>query len=415
MIPVLFIVLCYWACAGAVASVKAARANPAAKPAATKQPASAGSSTPATPGTAKPLPPNDVTFGQWGRSAYNRWKKKIRSALPGKHGGKKWSDPFMDGAAAAMAGAALFSFGFASGTAWAGLRITKRREAKQTQRPAAGKQTKPGGSGRRQRSGRKTTFGPWGTMPTSNTRTRAGAPKQAARERDGEVIDAEIVGDAIPGPQTSAAPSQFTSTEYADLVGVPELLARNPDTLNGNPMAEILTIHHLLAWAQHAFQRAVNVIEQSTTRAISAADRAGSALVRSSSAIARHEKAVEGATAAHQDAAQMEATAARFSTLRMDQASMTSIGVAITSAVGLAQAKQRHAEAEAAVAAAAATLAAAEQTAAETAQASAQAAAVHAEAVQNMHETVRKNQMPHAEALAATGVDAAHPSLLAAG
>jgi hypothetical protein len=84
MIPVLIILLAWWASAGAVASVKAARASSSAAATANAAAGTASDSSAAAPG--------DLTFGQWQRAAYSRWKRRIRSAIPGQHLGKKASD-----------------------------------------------------------------------------------------------------------------------------------------------------------------------------------------------------------------------------------------------------------------------------------------------------------------------------------
>ncbi|WP_297826535.1 hypothetical protein [Mycobacterium sp.] len=410
MIAVVVLVLCYWACSGAVASIKAARAT---------QPATT------TPNGTQPKPgsrlnPGAVTFGQWQRSLYRRWKTKTRAHLPGQHLGRKLADLFGDVTAASLAGAAIFGMGFVSGATWTAKKRTARAaQAKTQRRPGTPKSTSaPGGRWRQPRNPRPGTppGGAAGFNPGRRRTAQDQTPPRGANADDNTILDFELLD--VETPTTTANSGQFSSTEYADVV-LPELPAHPTASItapNGHAMAaEILTIHHLLRWAQGTFEHAANVIEQSAVRARSALDRASHALVRSNTAIARRDTAVAVADTAQQHAAQLEATAARFSTLRMDPASMTSIGVGITTAVGLAQAEQRRAEAEAEVARWSAGLAAAEQTAAEAAQASAQAAAVHAEAVKNMHDTVRRNQMPHAEALAATGNDAAHPSVLAAG
>lgn len=176
---------------------------------------------------------------------------------------------------------------------------------------------------------------------------------------------------------------------------------------------EILTIHDLFAWARTVIAHVADAAAQSAIRATAATDRAAQALVRGSTAAVRAESALAAAAAGQRYAAQLEETAARFQMLRIDPASLTSIGAGIASAVSLAQASQRRAEAEAAVANIAAALAAAEQNAAEAAAAEAQAAQICAETVQVMHDTVRTHQMPHAEAQAVTGNAAAHSSVLA--
>lgn len=424
MIPVILILIAWWAGSGVVTSIKAGRAtDPAAGGAAagtagskSAKASTASATQAAAPKSGQALRPGDVTFGQWQRSLYRRWKTKTRAHIFGQHRGKKLADLAGDVTAASLAGAAIFGMGFASGVTWTASRRSARTAQTKTQRQP-GTQTGGTGVGGWRRSGGPRPGTPSGGFNPGRRRTAQDqTPPRSATGADCDtVLDFELLDDG----QTPTAPngSQFSSTEYADVV-LPELPAHPTASItapNGHAMAaEILTIHHLLRWAQGAFEHAANVIEQSAVRARSALDRASHALVRSNTAIARRDTAVAVADTAQQHAAQLEATAARFSTLRMDPASMTSIGVGITTAVGLAQAEQRRAEAEAEVARWSAGLAAAEQTAAEAAQASAQAAAVHAEAVKNMHDTVRRNQMPHAEALAATGNDAAHPSVLAA-
>lgn len=421
MIPIIILVIAWWAGSGVVASVKAARAT---SPATTKGAAAATRSTGNTPPTGQPAAPGGATFGQWQRAAYGRWKSKIRAATFGKHRGNRAVDVIGDGLAAVLAGATVFGLGFATGTAWAGTRRTRNGTRKQsTGQPGSRRASspKPPKASRRQprRGPRSGKSGPgFKRTPGPESRPQGSAPPPSPGRRNSgsdTVLDFELTDDYT---QPTTGPSRFSSDEYADVIlpALPAHPTTSPAAPNGTNMAsEILTIHHLLRWAQGAFEHAVNVIEQSAVRASSAIERASHALVRSNTAIARRETAIAVADTAHQHATQLEETAARFSTLRMDQASMTSIGVGITTAVGLAQAEQRRAEAEAAVADRAAALAAAEQVAAEAAQASAQAAAVHAEAVKGMHDTVRLHQMPHAEALAATGNDAAHPSVLAAG
>jgi hypothetical protein len=416
MIPMIVIVILCWACSGAVTSIKAARASGSGG---TREGATAsGKSNSGTGGSpsgkssAKPLGVGDVTFGQWQRSLYGRWQSKLRSHLPGQRHGKKIRDLASDVTAATVAGAAVFGMGWASGAAWAGARWAQRDFRKKVEREFGSSDRRSTTGNNRRRPGAPGSTAGRGRRTSKDTTAPRGG---RGNTPDNEVIDAEIIDGAEP---STPAPSQFDSAEYADVV-LPELLANNPTAsptaLNGHTMAaEILTIHDLFRWAKDAFTYAVTAVEQSTIRANSAIERAGHALVRSSSATARAENAHAVAGTAIQHATHLEETAARFSTLRMDAASMTSIGAGITTAVGLAQAERRKAEAQAVVAEIAASLAAAEQAAAEAEQASAQAAILHAEAVKGMHDTVQSHQGPHSEAQSMTGNAAAHESVLAA-
>lgn len=423
MIPVVIILIAWWAGSGVVASVKAARASgPTPRPAggAAAGSKSAAASNPAAPKgtptskTGPALGPGDVTFGQWQRSLYRRWKTKARAHLPGQHLGRKLADLFGDVTAASLAGAAIFGMGFVSGTTWTAKKRSARNAQTKTKRPNTPTNvTTPNGNPRRPRQPRPGT--PTGGIPGFRSRRRnaQNPPRYTTGASEANVIDAELTDD-IQAPTT--APSQFASNEYADVVlpALPSHPTASITAPNGHAMAaEILTIHDLFRWAKDAFTYAANAVEQSTVRANSAIERTSHALVRSSSATTRAEKASTTADAAIQHATHLEETAARFSVLRMDAASMSSIGVGITTAVGLAQTERRKAEAQAAVAAIAASLAAAEQAAAEAEQASAQAAILHAEAVKNMHDTVQLHQGPHAEAQSMTGNAAAHESVLA--
>lgn len=419
MIAVIFIVIAWWAGSGVVAHIRGDHASGPAQATASNSGPVAGAKT-AAPNAAtsttgatrsrRPLAPGDVTFRQWQRSLYDRARRRIRPHIPGQRLGKKATDLIGDITAAALAGSLAFGMGFTLGGAWAGARIAQRKAQKKTQ-DATGtpKNGTTGNSGQRQpRNPRPGT-------PSGGVQDQT-LPRYATSTGNEAVLDFELLDDGTT-PTSATNTSQYASDEYADVV-LPELTVSNSTITtapNGHPMTEILTIHHLLRWAQGAFEHAAAAIDQSTVRASSAIERANHALVRNNTAVARRETAVAVAETAHQDAVQLEQTAARFSTLRMDPDSMTSIGVTITTSVGLAQAEQRRAEAEAEVARWATGMAAAEQVAAEAAQASAQAAAIHAEAVKGMHDTVQQRQMPHAEALAATGNDAAHPSVLAAG
>ena len=71
MIPVLFVLLVVWAGSGAVASIKTARASTPGAPAAK------GASTTGTTAAPTATALADVTFGQWQRAAYGRWKNKL--------------------------------------------------------------------------------------------------------------------------------------------------------------------------------------------------------------------------------------------------------------------------------------------------------------------------------------------------
>ncbi|ACU71781.1 hypothetical protein Caci_2872 [Catenulispora acidiphila DSM 44928] len=423
MIPIILIAIAWWAGSGVVATVKAARASTPAT-AGGGATAGAGPKTAGARNTGKGAPssgsspslgPGDITFGQWQRSLYRRWKTKTRAHLPGRRLGGKLADLFGDATAASLAGAAIFGLGFVSGATWTAKKRTARGTQNKTQRQSRTPKNGSASTAGRRWSRPGTPSG--GTTGFSLRRRGAqqpNVPPHSSARPDDAVIDAELTDD-IQAPVTT--PSQFASSEYADIVNQPELPAHPTAIItapNGHAMAaEILTIHDLFRWAKNAFAYAVSAVEQSTVRANSAIERAANALVRSSTAVARHETAVATANKARQHAAQLEETAARFSVLRVDNASMTSIGVGITTAVGLAQTEQRRADAEAVVAEIAASLAAAEQIAAECNQASAQAAILHAEAVKNMHDTVQRHQGPHSEAQAMTGNAAAHQTVLA--
>lgn len=431
MVPVIIIVIAWWASSGVVARIRGNRAagsgqtvsaaafnsGPGAKTKVTAPNATASAAGAAR--SRRPLAPGDVTFRQWQRSLYDRSKRKLRSHIFGKGGGGKAKDLLGDFTAAAIAGSLAFGMGFTLGGAWAGARTAQRKAQKKTQPAAGTPRSSSTGSGWRRPGNPRPGTPSGGAAGFTAGRWRTAQDQTPPRYANGTgndgVIEAELLDDGH-APPTITGGSQYASNEYADVV-LPELLAKNPTITtapNGHAMAEILTIHHLFAWAKTAIAHAVNAVEQSKVRASSAIERASHALVRSGSAVTRHENAIATAEVAHQHATQLEETAARFSGLRMDNASMTSIGVAITTAVGLAQAERRRAETAAVVAERAAALAAAEQADAEANQACAQAAILHTEAVKNMHDTVAQHQMPHSEALAMTGNDAAHPSALAA-
>lgn len=392
MLPVLIIVLAWWAGAGAVASVKAARASDS----------EAGTA----PGPSTTPQADNITFGQWQHAAYTRWKKRIRSTLPGQHLGKKASDLIGDITAAGIAAAAVFGLGFASGIVWVGGRFAGR-SAQQRLRPNRGP-FRPGAGpkGPRHRGGRPST----GSGPTPAGGPSGSRTSDAGPQRDSGVIDAEIIDDPAPDPQP--ATSQYGNAEDAEII-YPQLTAARPDMNGTNVASEILTIHHLLTFSKSVITAARDSAEQSGIRAVAATDRAEQAGLRSGTAIARAEQAGLVATGANEQATQLEATAARFSSLNMDPASMTAIAGGIETASSLARAEQRHAEAEANVAAIAAALAQAEDAAAAAAAEAAKSAIAHMETVQVMHDTVQARQMPHAEAQAATGNAAAHSSVLA--
>lgn len=408
MFPVLIIALVWWAGAGAVATIKAARAGDTATAAA--QPAAAG-----------PPPPDSITFGQWQRAAYSRWKKRIRSAIPGRHLGRRASDLIGDITAAAIAGAAVFGFGFASGTVWIGGRRAGRG-ARQRLRPNAGTPG-PGTAPRgfrfraarpsptaRPASGPNPAGGP-GRSRGPGAPQNPNTPPQPGPQQDNGVVDAEIIDDA---PAAQPPVSQYGGAEDAEIIYA-QLTASSPDTPNGHDMAsEILTIHHLISVAKEVIAHTAEAAGQSLVRASSALERAGHALVRSKTASTRAAGALVLADQARTHAVQLQETAARFQVLRMDPASLASMGEAIAAAAASGQAEQRRAEAAAVTAAKAAELAAAEQNEAEASDASAKAAQRYAETVQIMHDTVIARQMPHAEAQAATGNAAAHASVLAA-
>lgn len=412
MIPVLFVLVVIWAGSGAVASIKAASAGEptAAAPSSKKGAAAPAAGTPDANADGRNRA--DITFGQWQRAAYGRWKNKIRAATFGKARGSKAADVIGDGLAAVLAGAGVFGLGFASGTAWAG--------AKWSQRSARQRLKQQPGTGRKA-AGRRSKPAPGFTPPpapnlgpqtgSGNTAPRPGTTPPPGNPSSG-VVDAELIDDPNPQP---AMPSAFANAEDAEIV-LPQLLSSRPDAPNGTSMAtEILTIHHLFAWAKAVIAHTVNTVEAALVRARTAAERAAMALARSGAAVARADSAAVAAGKAHAYAVQLEQTAARFQVLRMDNASLASIGAAITAAVNFGQLAQRRAEAEAFVAAKSAELAAAEEAASAAAAAEAAGAQHLAEAVQNMHDTVQAHQMPHAEAQAVTGNAAAHSSVLAAG
>lgn len=435
MIPVILILISWWACAGAVASVKAARASgpeqtsggTAARGAGSRTTAASKTSDPQTsaPETDPAPGSGDITFGQWQRAAYTRWRRRIRSAIPGQHLGKRASDLIGDISAATIAGTALFGLGFASGLTWAGSRFAQQsatRRARPDSDPAEDFNSRPQ-PGRRWRW----TRSPSTTRPPGRrSGPRFGSPRGSTRSgkpnarTEGGVVDVELIG-------TPAAPQntgRFAGAEDADVVpdnrppiGITPPTSHRPDhpaTPNGRTM-EILTIHHLFAWARAVVAHTVNAVDHALVRSRSATERAAVALARSSAAVARAESAAIAAAAARGYAVQLEETGARFQVLRMDSASMTSIGVAITASISLGQLAHRRAEAEAVVAAKAAELAVAEEVAALAAAAEAAGAQACAEAVQHMHDTVHRHQMPHAIAQAATGNAAAHSSVLAGG
>lgn len=424
MIPVIILAICYWACSGAVTSVKAARAGDAAEEAEDSAPTAATSTdTPLTLNAA------DVTFGQWQRALYGRWRTRVRSAFPGQHLGKRASDLFGDIGAAAIAGTALFGFGFASGLGWAGMRFVQQRAPRRPRpvteppaEPAGPPAPRPQSKARWRRPGNPFTARPADSGPRFGFRRRVICiPNGPDPRADGRVIEAELLGAPTTPPT-----GRFAGSEYAEVVParpnapsaptavLPQITA-SPVTPNGRAMPEILTIHHLFAWARNVVAHTVNAAEVALLRSRSAAERAERSLGRRNSAVARAEFAAVAAAAARGYAVQLEQTSVRFQSLRMDTASITSIGVAITAAVDLGKLTQRRAEAEAVVAAKAASLAVAEEAAALAAAAEAAGAQACANAVQHMHDTVHARQMPHAIAQAATGNAAAHPDVLAAG
>lgn len=403
MIPVILIIIAWWASSGVVASIKAARASgPAPATAITRSGASAtkASNTAATKGFPTPnargaLGPGDITFGQWQRSLYRRMQRRFRSRLPGQRGGKRVRDLIGDITAASIAGAAIFGVGFATGTAWAGTRRAQRStrnrrkgSAGTDRKHARPNPTRPSTSGAGPKTGSE--------RPTSPLPLRVGnAPN------DG-VIDAEITND----PNT-----YFEDVKHDN---APGLLAIYPTIPNGDPMSEILNIHHLLDYARTVIDAATDSADQATIRANSAgarADQAGNRSITAGNRATSAELVVANATA---EATHLEQTAARFGSLNMDSASLTSITAAIESANAVAATERRRGEAEANVAACAAALAAAEEQAAAAAAESARITLAHVEVVKNMYDTVQARQMPHAEAQAATGNAAAHASLLAA-
>lgn len=424
MIPVIIIAIAWWAGSGVVASIKAARAT---EPAAAGTGARTATSTPggvrpasgaASPKSTMPkgraaLSPGDVTFGQWQRSLYRRMQTRFRNRLPGQRGGKRVRDLIGDITAASIAGAAIFGLGFASGTTWAGARRSARRGRNKTQGTPGRRPTTGTGPGRR--SPRNQPPGP--TTPGARAGTNRNStqnpnkPPNPNHDSDNEPVDAEL----LDGPETlQPTASQYDSTEYADLVGQPELLAHYPDT-NGNHMAtEILTIHDLFAFAQQVTSAVMEAAEQAAIRKNSALERAEQAAIRGNVAATRAENAVQVAATAREQAAQLEATAARFSGLNVDSESLAAIYAALEVMNTLALREEQRAEAEAQVAVDAEKIAQDEQLAAAAAEASAQAAMTAAETVQAMHDTVQARQMPHAEAQAITGVAAAHESVLAA-
>lgn len=349
----------------------------------------------------------NASFGQWQRAAYGRWKNKIRSATFGKHRGSKAADVIGDSLAAVLAGAAVFGFGFASGSAWAGTRWSTRTTRNRVKNTG----TRGNGRPRQPAAGRPTA----GAPPRPRPRPNAGGsttPPRDADPGDSEVIDAELLDD--PAPQTAASP-YTAADDFAEVIGTPELLAHYPTAPNGATMAdEIHNIHVLFDFSKTVIIQASETVNEAQIRKNSAAARADQAAIRSTGAGTRAEQASMVAATAAGQATQLEATAARFGALNMDGASLASIATATESGNALARAERVRAEREAIAAAAAATLANAEADAAAAADASANAAMMYVESVQNMHDTVQTHQMPHAEAQAATGNAAAHESILAA-
>lgn len=431
MIPVIIIAIAWWAGSGVVATIKAARASEPAPAAdsmrsggasskSAKAPNAAASKGSPTTKTGPALGPGDVTFGQWQRSLYRRMQRRFRNRLPGQRGGKRVRDLIGDITAASVAGAVIFGMGFASGTTWAASRRSARRVRTKTQGTAAGPGrgsgagAGPGRRGPRRQPPGAPTPGP-GAGPnrggTPNSNTPPGPNPNPGT--DDEPIEAELLDDTeTPAPPNST--SQYDSTEYADLVGQPELLAHYPEPRSGDPMSEILNIHHLFDFSKKTIVIATEHAEQAGIRANSAGERAEQASNRSITAGNRAESAGLVAADATAQATQLEETAARFSGLNMDSASLASIASAIEGANAVAAAERRRAEAEDHVADCAAALAAAEDAAAAAAAESAKASIGYVEQVKYMHDTVQAHQMPHAEAQVLTGNAAAHESVLAA-
>ena len=424
MIPVIFLIISWWACSGVAAGVKASRAarneRAAADAGRNGRTTRTGDATNPDGSTARRNRPSslgDVTFRQWQSSMFRRWKTRVRSHLPGRRLGRRVVDLAGDVTAAGIAGAAAFGAGFIFGATWAGARWSAHSARRKAQdATATARQHRTAGNGRPRTDDPFTTWPTgFGFAPGPHFEDRQaphtppngygyGAP-------DDDVIDAELTDDI---PATVPTPSPFASTEYADLVGVPELLAHNPEPTPGDFMAEILNIHRLFEYSKAVITTATNDAEQDAIRANSAGERAEQAGNRSITAGNRAESAGLIAAEATSQATQLEETAARFSSLNMDSTSLASINGAIESANAVATAQRRRAEAEARVAALHAALAAAEDEAAAAAAESARVTMAHVEQVKNMHDTVQTHQMPHAEAQAATGNAAAHASVLAA-
>lgn len=431
MIPVLIILGAWWAVSGVVSYVKerhspngngARLRNPASSTApqssgntrAKRRSTGTGTDAPnADTSTRRPPHLGDVTFRQWQASMFRRWKLRVRSHLPGQRLGRRAIDLAGDITAASIAGAAVFGAGFISGSVWAGARLSTRsmrnkaqgapKTSRRNQAPRGGQQQpgNPLGS-----ADWPTGFG-FGPGPHYDDTQNTNKPRSTG---DADVIDAELLDDTeTPGPPASP----FVSDEYADVVGQPQLLAYYPEPRSGDPVSEILTIHQLFDFSKTVITQATETAEQDAIRANSASERAEQASNRSLTAGNRAEQAGLIAGDATSQATQLEETAARFSSLNMDSASLASMTTVIEAANTHATDKRRRAEAEANVAAIAAALAQAEEEAAAAAAASAKSAINLVEAAKGMHDTVQAHQMPHAEAQAATGNAAAHASVLA--
>jgi hypothetical protein len=446
MIPVILLAFAYWAAAGAVTSVKTARAGRRDRAAGSAVPGSPQSDRKSRAGTE--LPPNvpaaskkrprnaadttfsnpgDVTFGQWQAAMFRRWRLRVRSHLPGRHRGRGVRDLVADVTAAGLAGAAIFGMGFLSGSVWAGTKWSDRTARENVEREFGkrerGSDPRPDPGGDHFQG--DDPIGPWPTdfngssgsdyddvIHPDDWQDETDRIFNSPPYTDNGAVDGELLDDtttAVPGP------SQYAGSEYADLVGQPELLAHNPTPPTGDTMAEILNIHRLFEYSKAVIVTASNDAEQDAIRANSAGERAEQAGSRSITAGNRAESAGLIAAEATSQATQLEETSARFGSLNVDSASLASINAAIESANAVATAQRRRAEAEAHVASLHAALAAAEDAAAAAAAESARVTMGHVEQVKNMHDTVQTHQMPHAEAQAATGNAAAHASVLAAG
>lgn len=358
MVPVLIVAAFIWAACGVATHISAALASD--------------------------LDPDDdptqATFGQWRRAAYRRMRTRLRSRMPGRPGGGKPREMLADGAASALAGGALFAAGFLSGATWFAGRVASHRSRQRL---------------RNRRAGHRPS-GPAGTRPGGPDRpppTPLDDPAKTTRVRV-DVVDPDPADDTSKSPTVPTGTATRGPIEDIEEIPNPTTAATaDPATPpintapNGEPMSEILTIHHLFAWARTAAAGAAKDMEEAT--------------LRSNAATARAENAAVSATAASAKATELEGAAARFSGLGIDKASLASMANAYEANSIHAANERRRAHAEAALA-----------TIARQCAASAEATK---QAVLAMEATVRAHQAPHAEAQAITGNAAAHSSVLAAG